>query len=291
MLTKFKYIRPDSLEETLEILNTTENIAIMSGGTDLLVQNRAKLVEPNAVVDIREIRELKQIKETNTTILLGSAVTFSRITESDIIRKHANVLTQAAQRIGSPQIRNQGTIGGNVQTASPAGDGLVALCGMDAEIELISLDGIRRIPIKEYVVGPGKTIKEHDELIKGFVIKKQKWGFSRFFKLGRRKALAISIINGVININFNDNMDMSSVRITLGAVAPTPIQLADLERALPGNRYSEEVSSLIREKVSEAIAPISDIRGSKEYRRYIAAIMCDRLVKEAAGCGGASLGC
>lgn len=286
MLTKFKYIRPKTIDEALEILNTPENTAIISGGTDLLVQNRARLVEPNTVVDVKEIPELKQIRETDTDILLGSAVTFSMIIESDIVRKHANVLTQAAQCVGSPQIRNQGTIGGNAQTASPAGDGLVALCGMDAEVELVSLSGVRRMPVKQYVVGPGKTVKQHNELIKGFIIRKQEWDFSRFFKVGRRKALAISIVNGVINLSFDDEKNISSARITLGAVAPTPVQIADLEKELMGKRYSDELGTLIREKVLAAVAPISDIRGSKEYRSYIAAVRCDRIIKEAASMRG-----
>lgn len=291
MLSKFKYVKPRNLEEALEVLNTAENAAIVGGGTDLLVQNRAELVEPSVVVDVKEIHELKQIQETDKSVLLGSAVTFSRIIDSDVIGKHASVLMQASQHVGSPQIRNQGTIGGNVQTASPAGDGLVALYGMDAEIELISLDGVRRIPIQEYVVGPKKTIKKQNELIRGFVIEKQKWGFSRFFKLGKRNALAISIVNGVINIAFDDDMKVSSARITLGAVAPTPIQLTNLERALLGKKYSEELSGLIRQKVHETIEPISDIRASKKYRRYIAAIICDRIFKEASGYGGAGNDC
>ena len=112
----------------------------------------------------------------------------------------------------------------------------------------------------------GKTVKQHNELIKGFIIRKQEWDFSRFFKVGRRKALAISIVNGVINLSFDDEKNISSARITLGAVAPTPVQIADLEKELIGKRYSDELGAY--QKSACRVAPIL-IFGSKEYQSCI----------------------
>jgi hypothetical protein len=198
MLSKFDYKRPATIEEALGYLETPGGNMIMSGGTDLLVQIRSKMCKPDVVVDITRIPELKRVQDASENIFIGGAVTFSEIMEDPIIDRYLPLLKQASMQFGSPLIRNLGTIAGNIQTASPAGDGLIALFTLMAEVVLISTKRERKIPITDFIVGPKKTSKEPNEIIKGFQISKKKYDFNRFFKIGKRNALAISIVNGGI---------------------------------------------------------------------------------------------
>lgn len=160
MLSKFTYIKAKTLEEAVNYLAKEENASIISGGTDLLVQVRNKINKPNTIIDVKEIPDLAQIIETPEEVFIGGAVTFSEIIDSDIISTRFLLLKQAAQKVGSPQIRNIGTIAGNVQTASPAGDGLLAMFGLEAKIELISTKGERKVLIEDFIIGPKKPVED-----------------------------------------------------------------------------------------------------------------------------------
>jgi len=256
MLKKFTYVKPKTIKEAL--YNLKNDALPLAGGSDLLVRIRAKICNPKKIIDIHEISELREIYEDPKELFIGGAVTFSELIEFNIIGNYLSILKQAAQTVGSPQIRNIGTIAGNVQSASPAGDGLVALFGLEAKVNLISANNERTLPIKEFVIGPNKTDKKPNELIKGFTILKKNWDYQKFFKIGKRNALAISIVNG--------------------AVAPTPIRLKSAEELLVGNTYTSKLAYEFRETIKKSILPISDIRGSKEYRKYIVGVMCDRIV-------------
>jgi len=276
MLKKFTYVKPKTIKEAL--YNLKNDALLLAGGSDLLVRIRAKICNPKKIIDIHEISELREIYEDPKELFIGGAVTFSELIEFNIIGNYLSILKQAAQTVGSPQIRNIGTIAGNVQSASPAGDGLVALFGLEAKVNLISANNERTLPIKEFVIGPNKTDKKPNELIKGFTILKKNWDYQKFFKIGKRNALAISIVNGVVKLNIDENKKITDACIILGAVAPTPIRLKSAEELLVGNTYTSKLAYEFRETIKKSILPISDIRGSKEYRKYIVGVMCDRIV-------------
>ena len=276
MLKKFTYIKPKTIKEAL--YNLKNDVLPLAGGSDLLVRIRAKICNPKSIIDISEISELREIYEDPKELFIGGAVTFSELIEFNIIGNYLFILKQAAQTVGSPQIRNIGTIAGNVQSASPAGDGLVALFGLEAKVNLISANNERTLPIKEFVIGPNKTDKKPNELIKGFTIFKKNWDYQKFFKIGKRNALAISIVNGVVKLNIDENKKITDACIILGAVASTPIRLKSAEELLVGNTYTSKLAYEFRETIKKSISPISDIRASKEYRRYIASVMCERIV-------------
>lgn len=281
MLRKFKYLKPETLELAIEYLaEEGENAALLSGGTDLVVQIRAKMINAETVIDVRELPELRTISQNQEEVIIGGAVTFSELIESDIIRDYFPALRQAALKVGSPQIRNLGTIAGNVQTASPAGDVLVALFGEEAEVKLVSKNGERTVLIQNFITGPKKTNKKPDELITGFKLKKKSWDYEEFFKIGRRNALAISVLNGVIKLDFDENNNVSDALIVLGAVAPTPVRIKAAEE-LKGQSYTEELGKELQDIVKKSISPISDIRAGKEYREYMAAVKCNRIISGA----------
>jgi len=279
MLKKFTYIKPKTIKEALD--NLKNDALPLAGGTDLLVRIRAKICNPKSVIDIHEISELREIYEHPQELFIGGAVTFSELIEFNTIGNYLSILKQAAQTVGSPQIRNMGTIAGNVQTASPAGDGLLALFGLEAKVHLISTNNERTLPIEEFVIGPNKTDKKSNELIKGFTILKNNWDYQKYFKIGKRNALAISIVNGVVNLNIDKNKKINDACIILGAVAPTPIRLNAAEELLVGNTYTSKLACEFRKTIKNLILPISDIRGSREYRKYIASVICDRIVSNA----------
>ncbi|WHH60482.1 xanthine dehydrogenase family protein subunit M [Petroclostridium sp. X23] len=287
MLVKFDYARCDSINDLLDVLsNSGKNIGLIAGGTDLLVQIRSKLVKPDAVISIKDIPELTEIKETAHDITVGAAVSFSEIIGSSVIHDNFPVLQDASGYIGSPIIRNLATIGGNVQTASPAADGLAALYSLDAQVVLVSPRGERLLKIEDFVIGPKKTARAKDELIKAFRIPKIKWDMEKFFKVGKRNALAISIVNGVVRAAFEDGRKIKEARVVLGAVAPTPLRLRQAENFLQGKEYTDELGKELRKIIQDSISPISDIRASKEYRKYIAGVMCDRVISDNLENGG-----
>lgn len=284
MLNRFDYVHAETLENALEHLKAGEWDTIpVSGGTDVLVQMRYKTIAPKKLVDIRDLKELKEIKEYEDHVYIGASVTFSQIINDRLLQSIFPVLVSASKEVGSVQIRNAGTLAGNVQTASPAGDGLLALYALDAKVELISKAGTRQCSLKDFVVGPKKTDRKSDEIIKGFIIPKKEWNFQQFFKKGKRNALAISIVNGVVLLNIEEDKSIRDARITLGAVAPTPIRLARAEEALIGSRCTEDVIQQVKDIIKKDINPISDIRAGKEYRKYIATVMCVNIIASARG--------
>lgn len=280
----FDYVCPTSLSQALKHLNTDKNDAmVISGGTDVMVQLRYKSISPKKLVNVKDLEELKFTEEKEDWVYIGGSITFSQIIKDNIIKNNFPSLVEAAQEVGSPQIRNMGTLAGNVQTASPAGDGLAALYALDATVELVSEKGSREINIRDFVVGPKKTTRRSNEIIKGFKIAKQHWDYNKFFKIGKRNALAISIVNGAIMLNMEEDETIKDARIVLGAVAPTPLRLIRAEDALIGNKITEEILERVKNIIQEDINPISDIRASKEYRRYISAVSCKNIITLAKG--------
>ncbi len=280
MIPRFNITIPEKLDEALELLESGNALPIC-GGTDLLVLMRAGKITAENLVYIGRIPELHIMEERNDSIYIGAACRFDEIEKSELIKKNAPLLAVAAGQVGSPPIRNRGTIGGNVQNASPAGDGLVALYGEEAVVVKVSRNGEEEIPIQEFVLGPRKTQLRPGELIKGFLIPKKEKGFSKFFKVGRRNALAISVVNGCVCVN-HAGKKLSDIRIVLGAVGITPVIIDGVNEKISGLQYTPETDESVQKIIEDSISPIDDIRASKEYRRYIAGISVRRALREAA---------
>ena len=284
MLNSFDYVHAETLENALEHLETGDvDIIPVSGGTDVLVQMRYKTIAPKKLVDIRDLKDLKEIREDENHIYIGASVTFASIINDKMLQSKIPVLVEASKAVGSTQIRNAGTLAGNVQTASPAGDGLLALYALGAKVELISKKGVRQCSLEDFILSPKKTDRRPDEIIKGFIIPKRQWNHQQFFKKGKRNALAISIVNGAVLLNIGEDKTIKDARVALGAVAPTPIRLIRAEKALVGSNCTEDVIQEVKDIIRNDINPISDIRAGKEYRKYIAAVMCGNIIAAARG--------
>ena len=284
MTMQFDYCKPKSLPEVLEILaREGPRARILAGGTDLLVNIQEKLESPELLVDIGELVELKRIEESEGYITIGALATHDKIANSVLLIDHAGHLVAACEDIGSMQIRTRGTIGGNLMTASPAGDTIPPLFTLGAMVYLESIQGRREVPIDDFFLGVKKTIARPDELVWGVNIRRmEEDSFAFWKKLGQRKALAISKVSiaGCIELS---GAKVRRARIALGAVSPVVIRATQAEGVLEGRELSgtsiDEAAKVI---VTESSA-INDIRSTAEYRNEMTGVLLRRGLEEILG--------
>jgi len=268
-----QYFAPQKIEEALEILSRYgENIKVIAGGTDLLVQYYDRLYEISSWLDLKNIKELKEIKIHQNQMEIGAMVTHAQLEKSEDIKKYYPVLSQAAADIGSPQIRNRGTIGGNIVNASPAGDLLPSLMAYDAQFKLLSLQKEALIPAEEFFIGPKKTILEPAQLLTQIIFPlPSKKTYGSWIKIGKRKALIIATITLALLVKIaEDNKTVKDVRTCLGSVAPTPIEIKEIRKKMVGKNFEQLDFTELGQIVEDKISPIDDIRGTKEYRKDVA---------------------
>ena len=248
-----KYFRPNSIDEYLAISNDIgkQNSTLFVGGTDLMPRYERGQKLPEAIIDLKKLSDFIGIRKVGDNIEIGAGTTIEEIKNSNLIKIHFTALWQATTEFGSVQIRNRATIGGNICNASPAGDTLPALYAFNAKLLLRNKNGIRTVPIDEFILGPGKIAIKDGEILQSIMLPLSSSN-SIFYKLGLREAMAISVVSFAIIYAEND------LTIAIGAVAPTIIKLSGLETL--------SVDQIL-EQVDEAISPIDDIRATALYRR------------------------
>ena len=266
-----KNVIPVSYSEALDLLNERP-FKIIAGGTDLMVQRRSWAQTPpkfnEDVLYIFNLEELKYIKEVDGYIVIGSTTPVEDVLKNELT---PNLLKAAIEIMASPALRNMATIAGNIGNASPAGDTLPILYTLDAIIVLESIEGIRELPIKDVITGPGKHIIKQNEIIKELKLPISVFTNSAFEKVGGRKADAISKVSftGAVNIKDNKVLDF---RIAFGAVSATILRRKDLEEKYVG-LTKEELIGKVDEIVADYdpfVRPIDDQRSNKEYRKTVA---------------------
>lgn len=266
---------PASLEALWPLL---ENGARpMAGGTDLLVRCRRQ--GPCEVALLEGIPGLDAIGLEGGLIRIGAAAAHATILDHPLVRKSLPVLTRALASLGSPLIRNMGTMGGNIVTASPAGDCLPPLVALDAVVELVSREGTRRLPLAELLVGPGRTALGPGEIVLAVCIPPPPPGcLQHFEKVGRRDALAIAVGSLAALIARNAAGRVTEARLAVGSLAPTVLRCREGEAFLLGRRLDRETLHALGQGIREAISPIDDIRASAAYRRQVAGNLPLRLL-------------
>jgi CO/xanthine dehydrogenase FAD-binding subunit len=265
---------PTTLGEALEIRASRPEAIPVAGGTDLMVEVNARRLRPAALLDLSRIEELQEWGRDDGRVFVGSGVTFARI-ERELTEFTS--LVEAARSVASPQIRNRATIGGNLATASPAGDSIPVLAAYAADVVLASTsDASRRVSLESFLVGPKLTSLAPDELIVGV-----EWrpadGRGSFTKVGRRSAMVIAIASVCLQAD-----DERHVRMALGSVAPTVVRAPFAEKYADGLDWSdpEVLAGFGRIAASEA-RPIDDLRGSAEYRRHVVEVLARRALHQA----------
>ena len=271
---------PRALDEALQMLaEYPKRYHILSGGTDLVVRMQDGVVHPKHLLNLTFIPELKEVFIDENQLTFGANVTFGEVLENDRFWKHAAPLFQAAQIMGSPQIRNMATLGGNIMNASPAADSVPPLFVLGAEICLESLNSIRWVKIENFFTGPGKTVREPSELLTKvrFPIKPDFWQ-GGFLRLGQREALAISKVSLAFWGDFSHGA-VQEVRLALGAVAPTVIRAAKTENFLRRKPLTSAVLEDASGIIKNEAYPISDIRSDAVYRKEMCGVLLRRALE------------
>ena len=264
------YINARTIDEVLQILNEQgERARIVAGGTDLILElERGIRKGIETIVDVTRIPNLDQIRiDADDVIHLGALVTHNQCVESKLIRERAYPLARAAWEVGAPQIRNRGTITGNLITASPANDTISPLLALGASVTLQSTHGTHAVPLRDFYTGVRKTVMQPDEmLVDIFFPAMTSTQRGTFIKLALRRAQAISLVDVALVLDFEE-ATVRTAAITLGSVAPTIIHAEEAERYLVGNTLSDAVISEAARLAMDASKPIDDVRGSAAYRR------------------------
>jgi len=278
--SRFNYHRPETLAETLKLMDEFESRAkVLAGGTDLIAGVRAeKFSLPENIIDISHLEELNFVKDEKDTISIGATAKLSEILCSPIVKRKAPILCEAISDMASPQIRNMGTIGGNLCNASPAADTAPPLLVLDAKAEVKSARQDKAVPIDEFFLGVGKTVVNPNEILTGIQIPTQPEGFKwSYIKLGRRKAYTLSILSVAVSARISGNA-FEDARIALGAVAPTPLRITKAETFLKGETANKDVIDKAAQIVRHEVKPISDVRASAEYRREMSCTLTKKML-------------
>jgi len=249
-------------------------VRFLAGGTDIFPLLSDGLLEEDNFCDISALGELKKIEVLKNAVSIGALVTFSQMKESKILMKYAPCLVQSACEMGSPQIRNRATIGGNVANGSPSGDAIPPLFVLKAGIKT----NRRTVPAERFFTGPKKTVLQNNELITGIIIPKEN-KFSAFRKMGPRKALAISKVSVAVSLKMR-SAAVEEILIAFGAVAPTVVRAYKTEKLLTGKKMTKKLIKKAAGIAKNEISPIDDFRSTGSYRRKVAGVLTSRILEK-----------
>jgi CO/xanthine dehydrogenase FAD-binding subunit len=280
MLEPVEILAPDTWEQALAMKAAQPDAIPIAGGTDLMVALNFDRARPQAILDLTRVPELRDWEADDGRLRIGAGVTYTRLIEE--LGERLPGLAMASRTVGSPQIRNRGTVGGNLGTASPAGDGLPPLYASDAEVELASATGTRRLPVAEFVTGPKRQSARDDELIAAFHLPAAT-GPQQFAKIGTRNAMVIAVCSLALAIW----PERRAVCACIGSAGPTPIRADEAEAFIAGvldeeglwegrGALSDAALERFGELVAAAAAPIDDVRGTAAYRRHALGVLARR---------------
>ncbi len=279
------HLFPKSISEALALLKEYKGKAwLIAGGTDLIKGIRKKEFDFEVLVDIEKIKKLRSIREEGRRIFIGSGVTFTELEENELVKANALALSQAAGLMGSPQVRNRGTIGGNIVSAQPAADGALALFAFDGMLEIAGMKGTREVPISRAYWDVGQSIiNPSKEILVGIRFEKRKKGEgSNYQRIAIRRAMALPILACGVFVKSMDR-SIQFARVAIGPVSNTPFRARETEDFLKGKLLTAEVFQRAGEIASEEVNPRdSRLRGSREYRKRLTAIIVKRGLEKAA---------
>ena len=272
------FFQPASLQEALQMKAAHPEVTPIAGGTDVMVEINLDHRRPDSLMDLTRVSELTEWGREDGRMRVGAGVTYTRILQELPMLPG---LALASRTVGSPQIRNRGTVGGNLGTASPAGDAHPPLLASDALVELASTSGTRRLAVREFFVGPKKSAMRADELVTAFLIRPASGG-QQFSKVGTRNAMVIAVCSFAIDVD----VEREQVGTGIGSAGPTPLRAPEAEAFIRGeldwkNRRAPSDATLRRfgELVAAAARPIDDIRGTAAYRRHALGVMARRCLQ------------
>jgi CO/xanthine dehydrogenase FAD-binding subunit len=282
MIPPFDYSIAKTMKEACDLLwEFREEVKIIAGGTDLLSGLRNGDLKPRSLIDITRIEELRKIEEQDGMIWIGGAVTHHEIASSSLVKRYGRVLAEAASWIGSPQIRNLGTVGGNIINASPAADTVPPLIAMNAAVRVVSREGEREIPLDRLFRRPYESnLKPHEILAQVKFAKLSSSARSSYIRLARRGAMAIARMSVAVVLR-SEKGRMEDVRISVGSVTPTPQRMSEAESVLEGRSPDEKGLRLAAHQISERMIRQSGVRPSTSYKKPVVEALFIRAMRRA----------
>lgn len=284
-LNHFEYFTPKTTAETLELVGRLGSKAkILAGGTDLMVVMKAKAIQPENLIDINGVEEFKGISyEPGKGAVIGTNVKMSEIQFSDLMKEKYPALAYATGEVGSSQVRNMASIGGNTCNASPAAETPTPLVAIGAKAVISSTAGDREVPVEDFILGVRKLDLKENEMLTKFILPEPKPNSAcRYAYMGRRDAMEIDSVNMAVNIELeNDKKTVKNIKLVMGSVYPRPLVSKEVPALLIGQELNDEMIEKAAEAAQGEAKPIDDIRASAEYRREIVKVLARRLLKQA----------
>lgn len=282
-LPRFDYIAPETMNEALSLLKEhKEKAKVVAGGTDVVPKlKRRQITLPEYLVDLKKIPDLDYIVyDENDGLCIGPLTTLSTLEKSSLIREKFPVLFQAVVSVGSIQVRNRGTLGGNICNAVPSADTAPSLLTLGAMLKLVCQQGERVVGIEDFFTGPNQTVCTTEEVLKEIQVPNLPQGTrSVYLKLTPRKAMDLAVVSVAV-VTVLENGVFKDVRIALGAVAPTPIRAKKAEAVLKGQKPEDGIIDKAAQIAAEESRPIDDHRASAEYRHEMVMIMTRRAIRQ-----------
>jgi CO/xanthine dehydrogenase FAD-binding subunit len=278
-MRRFEYFAPQTLDEAIAVLQERRNgVKLLAGGTDLVVQMKEAGLHPPAVVSLHAVEALRGIAFDETRGLrIGAGASMAEVEAHPAVREHYAALSEGAGTVGSVQTRNMATIGGNVANAAPSADTVPPLIAFDAVAEIAGPSGTREVLVEELLTGPGQTALAPGEILVALRVPAPPARTGSVYRRHTpRKIMDIAAVGVGIRVSLAGDGTIDGARVCLGAVAPTPIRANDAEAALVGQQHSEGAFERAAALAQEAARPISDVRGSAEFRRYMVGVMAKR---------------
>ena len=280
-MKRFDYLAPTSLREAVEILAENPETLPLAGGTDLLVQIKERHRPVSAVMSLKRVQEVHEFAN-NGVLTIGSAVKVGRIAADSWVQQYFTSLAAGAGLIGSVQIQNMATVGGNICNASPSADTAPPLLALDTQLLIASAQGERTLPLSDFFLGPGRTALQPGELLKAILLSHPKTRSGSFYyRHTPRARMDIAVVGSAALLGLDEAGRIAEARIALGAVAPTPVRAPDAEALLIGETPCEELFAHAASAAVAAARPIDDLRASADYRRHLVKIFTQRALRQA----------
>ena len=277
------YLAPTTVADAIDALASTADSRVFAGATDLIPQIRSGRPEPGLLVDLKRIDRLTALAEGDTSWTIGAATPTSRLTEDPSFSGQFPGLSEAAGLIGSDQIQNRSSLGGNLCNASPAADSVPAMLVNEARAVVATADGTRTVPVSDVTTGPGATSLQAGEFIVEFEVDKPPANTGdAYLRMTPRTEMDIAVVGAGARVTLDADGNCTEARVALGAVAPTARRVSDAEAALVGKPINDETLAAVAAAASAACDPIDDKRGTIEYRKQVAGVLAKRAVKLAA---------
>ena len=282
-MTSTEYIKPNDLSDLHRVMEEYKGRAtVIAGGTNLIPEMRNGEKTPELLIDISDLTELSFIRENNGSIAIGAATTIAEMAASPVLLDNSPILASAAKQLGNPLTRNRATLGGNLANASPCADTAPPFLALDASVEILSPGGkTRQVPLSKFFHGYKFTDLVKGEILTGITFPKPNDSTQgSHTKIGLRNAASICVASIAVALDM-DGKTCRKARVAAGSVAPIPMRVQRVEKLLEGKEINAALLEECMTVVKEEISPISDIRGSLEYRSYVTAMILKRNIKRA----------